>query len=126
MVPHTFDTRNASLLQKTVEGFRCPNLDCSIVYVEGALKGFYTLEPSGYLTHMLSPVSNRVRGGNSLHISCRNSASTKSFPQSSLTIHFYLKTIRGKLNRITLECDVLLKTSARLQAEPSIPPIQTD
>src|SRR6266849_11178082 len=67
---------------------------------------------------MLSPVSNRVRGGNSLHISCRNSASTKSFRQFSLTIHFYLKTIRGKLNKITLECDVLLKTSARFK--PSV------
>jgi hypothetical protein len=27
MVPHAFDTRNASLLQRTVQGFRCPNLD---------------------------------------------------------------------------------------------------
>ena len=53
MVPHTFDTRDASLLQGTVEGFRCPNLDCSIVYVEGTLKGFYTLEPSGHLTPYL-------------------------------------------------------------------------
>ena len=49
MVPHTFDIRDASLLQGTVEGFRCPNLDCSIVYVEGTLRGFYTLEPSGHL-----------------------------------------------------------------------------
>ncbi len=64
MVPHTFDTRDASLLQGTVEGFRCPNLDCSIVYVEGT--------------------------------------------QSSLTIPFYLKTMRGKLNKIALECSVLL------------------
>ena len=53
MVPHTFDTRDVSLLQKTVEGFRCPNLECSIVYVEGTLKGFYTLEPSGHLTPYL-------------------------------------------------------------------------
>ena len=53
MVPHTFDTRDVSLLQKTVEGFRCPNLDCSIVYVEGTLRGFYTLEPSGHLTPYL-------------------------------------------------------------------------
>ncbi len=43
----------ASLLQGTVQGFRCPNLDCSIVYVEGTLKGFYTLEPSGHLTPYL-------------------------------------------------------------------------
>lgn len=55
MVPHTFDTRDASLLQGTVEGFRCPNLDCSIVYVEGTLKGFYTLEPSGHLTSYRKP-----------------------------------------------------------------------
>ncbi len=53
MVPHAFDTRNASLLQKTVEGFRCPKLECSIVYVEGTLKGFDTLEPSGHLTPYL-------------------------------------------------------------------------
>ncbi len=50
MLPHTFDTRDLNLLQKTVEGFRCPNLDCSIVYVEGTLEGFCTLEPSGHLT----------------------------------------------------------------------------
>jgi hypothetical protein len=55
MVPHAFDTRNASLLQKTVEGFRCPNLDCPIVYVEGTLRGFYTLEPSGHLTPYQKP-----------------------------------------------------------------------
>jgi hypothetical protein len=50
MVQHTFDTRDASLLQRTVEGFRYPNLDWSIVYVEGTLRGFYALEPSGHLT----------------------------------------------------------------------------
>ena len=49
MVPHAFDTRDASLLQGTVQGFRCPKLDCSIVYVEGTLKGFYTLAPSGHM-----------------------------------------------------------------------------
>ena len=53
MVPHTFDTRDVNLLQRTVGGFRCPNLDCSIVYVEGTLRGFYTLEPSGHLTPYL-------------------------------------------------------------------------
>ncbi len=47
MVPHAFDTRDASLLQGTVQGFRCPKLD--IVYVEGTLKGFYTLAPSGHM-----------------------------------------------------------------------------
>jgi hypothetical protein len=53
MVPHAFDTRDASLLQGTVQGFRCPNLDCSIVYIEGTLKGFYTLEPSGHMAPYL-------------------------------------------------------------------------
>ena len=53
MAPHAFDTRDASLLQGTVQGFRCPNLDCSIVYVVGTLKGFYTLEASGHLTPYL-------------------------------------------------------------------------
>ena len=53
MVPHTFDIRDVSLLQKTVEGFRCPNLDCSIVYVVRTLRGFYTLEASGHLTPYL-------------------------------------------------------------------------
>src|SRR6266404_8389168 len=72
-----------------------------------------TKRPLDSISEVQSAVG--VRRGNSLHISCRNSASTKSFPQSSLTIHFYLKAIRGKLNRITLECDVLLKTSARLK-----------
>src|SRR5258708_36449041 len=55
MVPHAFDTRDARLLQGTVQGFRCPNVDCSIVYVEGTLKGFYILEPSGHRTPYLKP-----------------------------------------------------------------------
>src|SRR5260370_36993375 len=49
MVPHAFDTRDKSLLQGTVQGFRCPNLACSIVHVEGTLAGFYILEPSGHM-----------------------------------------------------------------------------
>jgi len=53
MVPHAFDTRDARLLQGTVQGFRCPKLDCSIVYVEGTLKGFYILEPSGHMAPYL-------------------------------------------------------------------------
>src|SRR5258708_8254775 len=48
MVPHAFDTRDARLLQGTVQGFRCPKLDSSIVYFEGTLKGFYTLEPPAH------------------------------------------------------------------------------
>ena len=58
-------------------------------------------------------VTLKIRGGSSLHIRCRNSARTRIFTKSSLVIHFYLRTIRGKLNEITLECDVLLKVSAR-------------
>jgi hypothetical protein len=53
MVPHAFDTRDVRLVQKTIEGFRCPNLDCSIIYVVGTLEGFYTFEPSGHLTPYL-------------------------------------------------------------------------
>ncbi len=43
---------------------------------------------------------------------------TKSFTQSLLAIYFYPKTIRGKLGKITLECDVLFETRARF--EPSL------
>jgi hypothetical protein len=53
--------------------------------------------------------------GNSLHISCKNSAKTKSLPQPSQAICFYLKTMRGKPRRITLEYNVLLKTFARFK-----------
>jgi len=45
----------------------------------------------------------------------RNLLGQASFPKPSPTICFYLKTIRGKLDKITLECDVLLKTFARFK-----------
>jgi hypothetical protein len=47
MVPNT-DSLAANSPQGTVS-FRCPNLDCTIVYVTGAFEGFYTLETSGKL-----------------------------------------------------------------------------
>ena len=40
--------------------------------------------------------------------------------RSSPTIQFYLKTMRGKPHKITLECDVLLNTFARFK--PSLSP----
>src|SRR6266851_9805279 len=84
-------------------------------YFEGLLHS-RTERPLDSISEVQSAVGVRI--GNSLHISCRNSASTKSFPQSSLTIHFYLKAIRGKLDKITLECDVLFEARARF--EPSL------
>ena len=47
MVPNT-DSLTANSPQGTAS-FRCPNLDCTIVYVTGAFEGFYTLETSGKL-----------------------------------------------------------------------------
>jgi len=38
----------ANSSQGTV-GFQCPNLDCAVVYVTGALEGLYTLEAGGKL-----------------------------------------------------------------------------
>jgi hypothetical protein len=48
MVPHIPYPKDASYPQGYIR-FRCPNLDCSIVYVEGASAGLYRLEPSGKL-----------------------------------------------------------------------------
>jgi hypothetical protein len=45
MVEYSFEPWEAILPQGTMEVFRCPNLDCSIVYVTGAAEGLYTLEP---------------------------------------------------------------------------------
>jgi len=42
MVPHCFQPWEISLGQGTLDGFRCPNLSCPIVYIE-ALEGFHTL-----------------------------------------------------------------------------------
>jgi hypothetical protein len=52
MIRGTCDTKTGlSLIQGKLPGFRCPVLDCSIVYVTGnALEGFYVLEPNGDLT----------------------------------------------------------------------------
>src|SRR5258708_16232085 len=46
MVPHAFDTRDASLLQVTLQAFLSPKLTCSIVYFDVTLKGYYPLLPS--------------------------------------------------------------------------------
>ena len=48
MAPHVPSPKGASYPQGYIR-FRCPNLDCSIVYVEGAPAGLYVLEPSGKL-----------------------------------------------------------------------------
>jgi hypothetical protein len=52
MIRGAFDPRTGvSLIQGKLPGFRCPTLECSIVYVTGnALEGFYVLEPNGDLT----------------------------------------------------------------------------
>jgi hypothetical protein len=52
MIRESVDTETGvSLIQGKLPGFRCPNLECSIVYVTGnALEGFYVLEPNGDLT----------------------------------------------------------------------------
>jgi hypothetical protein len=48
MVPHTFEPWE---INPPVEsGFRCPNLTCGIIYVEGDSEGFYTLEANGDIT----------------------------------------------------------------------------
>jgi hypothetical protein len=48
MVPHIPYPKDVSHAEGYIR-FRCPNLDCSIVYVEGALEGLYVLEPTGKL-----------------------------------------------------------------------------
>ena len=45
MVEYTFEPWEAILPQGTLEAFRCPNLDCSIVYITGAAEGLYILDP---------------------------------------------------------------------------------
>jgi hypothetical protein len=45
MVEYNFEPWEATLPQGTLEAFRCPNLECSIVYITGAAEGLYTLEP---------------------------------------------------------------------------------
>jgi hypothetical protein len=48
MVPHEFQTWE---INRPVEGgFRCANLTCAIVFIEGDDGGFYTLEANGEVT----------------------------------------------------------------------------
>ena len=49
MVPHIPFLKAVSYPEGYIR-FRCPNLDCSIVYVEGAFDGIYVLKPDGSLT----------------------------------------------------------------------------
>jgi len=46
MVPHVFEPGTTP---PDVEVFRCPNLSCSIFYVDGALEGFYIRKSNGEL-----------------------------------------------------------------------------
>jgi hypothetical protein len=47
MVPHKFERWDVN--QGAVDGFRCQNLSCRIVYIDGNADGFYTLEANGEL-----------------------------------------------------------------------------
>jgi hypothetical protein len=49
MVPHIPLLKAVSYPEGYIR-FRCPNLDCSIVYVEGSFDGIYVLKPDGSLT----------------------------------------------------------------------------
>ena|SRR6266436_382939 len=51
MVQHCFQSWELSLGHGTLEGFRCPNLSCPIVYIE-TLEGFHTLTDHGKLTRL--------------------------------------------------------------------------
>jgi hypothetical protein len=55
MVEYNFEPWEAILPQGTLEAFRCPNLECSIVYITGAAVGLYTLEPSCTLKSYSNP-----------------------------------------------------------------------
>ncbi|MCU1240993.1 MAG: hypothetical protein JWO71_1719 [Candidatus Acidoferrum typicum] len=55
MVPHSFQPWELSLAQGKLDGFRCPNLSCSTVYIE-PLGGFHSLD-DGKLTLLRSPES---------------------------------------------------------------------
>lgn len=45
MVPHEFQWWEIN--RPTKSGFRCANLTCAMMYIEGDDGGFYTLEPNG-------------------------------------------------------------------------------
>jgi len=48
MLPHEFQSWE---INRPVEsGFRCANLTCAIVFIEGDDGGFYTLEANGEVT----------------------------------------------------------------------------
>jgi hypothetical protein len=47
MIAHKFERWE---INRPVDGFRCANLSCRIVYIDGNAEGFYTLELSGELT----------------------------------------------------------------------------
>jgi hypothetical protein len=49
MVEYSFEPWEAILPLGTLEAFRCPNLECSIIYITGAAEGLYTLQPRGAL-----------------------------------------------------------------------------
>ena len=52
LLPHKFERWETN---PPVDGFRCPNLSCWIVYIEGNAEGFYTLESNGELNPYLKP-----------------------------------------------------------------------
>ena len=37
-------------VNQPAHGFRCANLSCRIVYIDGDREGFYTLQPNGEIT----------------------------------------------------------------------------
>jgi hypothetical protein len=47
MIAYEFEQWEVNQL---VQGFRCANLSCRIVYIEGDREGFYTWQPNGELT----------------------------------------------------------------------------
>ena len=57
MIAHKFERWE---INRPVDGFRCANLSCRIVYIDGNAEGFYTLELSGELT---APEKYYVRRG---------------------------------------------------------------
>ena len=47
MIAHKFERWE---INRPVDGFKCPNLRCRIVYIDRNAEGFYTLEATGELT----------------------------------------------------------------------------
>jgi hypothetical protein len=48
MIHHSFESWEIN--QPVESGFRCANLTCGIVYIEGDAAGFYMLESHGDIT----------------------------------------------------------------------------